>query len=359
VEALIQTDRELGFELFRPPLMRMTLVRLEANLYQFIWSFHLMLLDGWSVPLILKDLIAYYDGLRRDQVVELEQPIRYGDYIDWLQKQSRDQAEAYWRQSLAGFNRPTSLGDDRLSPAIPDERAEYGEKTTLLEEAETGALRSFAGRRKLTLNTLIQGAWALLLSRRSGADDVIFGSVVSGRPVDFPGIGSAVGMFLNTLPARIRVVPDSQLLPWLEALQTQQTEARRFEFCSLVDIQGWSEVPRGQPLFESVLIFQNIPINVSLSESEGLRLVDMISTEKTNYPLTVIVYPAPRLLIKIVYNRSRFDDATIGRMMERLHRTLIEMTADPEASLSSLLSTRAEAERRLLINSFNQALESF
>ena len=359
VEALIQTDRELGFELFRPPLMRMTLVRLEANLYQFIWSFHLMLLDGWSVPLILKDLIAYYDGLRRDQVVELEQPIRYGDYIDWLQKQSRDQAEAYWRQSLAGFNRSTSLGDDRLSPAIPDERAEYGEKTILLEEAETSALRSFAGRRKLTLNTLIQGAWALLLSRRSGADDVIFGSVVSGRPVDFPGIGSAVGMFLNTLPARIRVVPDSRLLPWLEALQTQQTEARRFEFCSLVDIQGWSEVPRGQPLFESVLIFQNIPINVSLSESEGLRLVDMRSTEKTNYPLTVIVYPAPRLLIKIVYNRSRFDDATIGRMMERLHRALIEMTAAPEASLSSLLSTRAEAERRLLINSFNQTLENF
>jgi len=155
------------------------------------------------------------------------------------------------------------------------------------------------------------------------------------------------------------VSPDSLLLPWLEALQTQQAEARRFEFCSLVDIQGWSEVPRGQPLFESVLIFQNISIDVSLSESEGLRLVEMISTEKTNYPLAIIVEPGLRLRLKIVYNRGRFDDATIDRLIDHLHRSLTEMTTDPGACLASVLSTHTEAERKRLINSFNQALESF
>src|SRR5262249_3915273 len=202
VEALVQADQELGFDLFTPPLMRVTLIRLEADLYQLIWSFHLILLDGWSVPLILKDLIAFYDGIRHAQMVELEPPIRYVDYIDWLQKQHRDQAEASWRQSLAGFVRSTSLGDDRSSLTISDEQADYGERTLLMEEAATAALRSLAGRRKLTLNTLIQGAWSLLLSRRSGSGDVVFGSVVSGRPSDFSGIDSAVGMFLNTLPVR-------------------------------------------------------------------------------------------------------------------------------------------------------------
>jgi len=358
LDALLRADYQRGFDLAQAPLMRVALVRMEPDVFEFIWSFHLMLMDGWSVPIIFKELLAFYHGFRAAEPVELEQPIRYRDYVDWLQGQSQDQAETYWRQSLAGFAHPTSLGFDRVPLTGEAELGGYGEKSLLVDHATTTALRDFAGRHKLTLNTLMQGAWALLLSRRSGDDDVVFGSVVSGRAADFPGVESAVGVFVNALPVRVRMPQESPLASWLEDLQTQQAEARRFEFSSLVTIQGWSEVPRGQPLFDSVLIFQNIPRDINLSESEGLRVVGIRSTERSNLPLALVVEPGSQLLLNIVYQHSRLDEVTIGRILETLHRILIQMANDSQATLS-VLSTHAQAERSLLINSFNQSLTGF
>src|SRR6185369_6980065 len=140
-----------------------------------------------------------------------------------------------------------------------------------------------------TLNTVIQGAWALVLGRRSGTDDVVFGSVVSGRTANFPGIDSVVGVFVNALPVRARI-SDGPLAPWLTELQRQQAEARRFEYTSLTSIQGWSDVPRGQPLFDSALVFQNIPTDIGL-ESEGVGVVSVKSTERSNLPLALVVEP--------------------------------------------------------------------
>ncbi|MET0647237.1 MAG: amino acid adenylation domain-containing protein [Pyrinomonadaceae bacterium] len=353
---LLAEDAAKGFELREPPLMRLTLVRLEDDLYKFVWSFHLMLLDGWSVPVILEELLALYEEERGGRPAGLEPPPRYRDYVEWLQGQCVEQAEAHWRRALAGFAAPTPLGTDRAVPGEAGGAEGYAETISEMNEAATERLRAVAAGHKLTLNTFIQGAWALLLSRRSGTGDVLFGGVVSGRPADFPRIDSAVGMFLNTLPVRVRITPESPVLPWLASLQERQAEARRFEFCSLVDVQGWGEVPRGLPLFESVLIFQNIPVDVTMPESEGLRLVGMTSTERTNYPLTLVVTPGARLNFKLVYDHDRFDDTTAERVMELLRHTLDEMAADPEATISSVLSARAEAERRRLIDSFNQSL---
>lgn len=355
METLLHDGREKGFDLTRAPLLRVILIRLEDDLYQFTWNFHLMLLDGWSSSLVFGELVSIYDALRRNQPIALEPPLPYGNYIQWLQQQDQNKAEAYWRQTLQGFTTPTAIAD-RALVETPDELENYAEETLLLAESETAALRSFVGLHQLTLNTLIQGAWALLLSRRSGADDVVFGSVVSGRPTDYPGVESTVGLFINTLPVRVRVPSDAVLLSWLKRLQEQQAESRSFEFSPLVEIQGWSGVPRGQHLFESVLIFQNIPLSISLSEPVSkLRVVGMKSIERTNYPLTVVVEPGPRLLIKIVYNCRRFDAVTVTRLIEHFQRLLTNMIADPEDSLLSL-STNTAAERTVLITGFNQSL---
>jgi amino acid adenylation domain-containing protein len=357
VEALLRADYEFGFDLKQAPLTRVTIVRRNPDVYEFIWTFHLLLMDGWSVPILFNELLALYHAFRTGEAAQLDEPIPYSAYIEWLQQQPLDQAEAYWRHTLAGFSSPTSLGFDRTESTGAPEETRYKEQGLVLDEQSSNVVRSFAAQHRLTLNTLIQGAWALLLSRRSGTDDVVFGSVVSGRAADFPGIDSAVGVFVNAIPARVRIPGDGEVAPWLEDLQKQQVEARRFEFCSLVDIQGWSEVPRQQPLFESALIFQNIPSDVSLPESEGVSVVSISSTERSNLPLALIVEPATQLRFRIVYQSNRFEEPTIARILQKLQRTLIEIASGSNVALSSLAS--ADVERKLLVDSFNQSLATF
>lgn len=354
---LLSSDYERGFDVQRAPLTRVTLVRTETDLYEFIWSFHLLLMDGWSMQVILRELLALYHGLCTGQPVELPPPMPYREFVKWLKQQPEKDAELYWRKTLNGFTSPTRLGFDRTpSPDVP-ERPHFIEKVVLLDEATSNSVRAFAQRHRLTLNTVIQGAWALLLSRRSGTNDVLFGSVVAGRSAVITGIDSAVGVFVNALPARVRVPLDGQVVPWLREVQRQQAEARRFEFCSLVRIQGWSEVPRTQPLFESVLTFQNFPVLASIPESANIKVVGVSLVERNNVPLSLVVEPGAQFLFRTIYMGSRFDDSTVVRILENFQRLLIELTSNSDAVLSTI-SSQVDTERQLLIDSFNQSLAS-
>jgi len=258
---------------------------------------------------------------------------------------------------LTGFIRPTPLNFDRTPPPDVPEQPDFKEKIVLLDEINSENLRSFATQHRLTLNTIIQSAWALFLSRRSGNNDVLFASVVSGRSAVIPRIDSAVGVFVNALPARVRVPVEGQVVAWLKEVQKQQVEARRFEFCSLVRIQAWSEVPRSEPLFQSVVIFQNFPTMVTMPESSTVKVVGVSLIERNNVPLALVVEPGTRFHFRIVYMGSRFDDATIDRMLENFQRILIELTTNSDAALSSI-SYQVHTERQLLIESFNQSLAS-
>jgi surfactin family lipopeptide synthetase C len=357
LDGFLRSDFQSGFDLQRAPLMRITLIRTETDLYEFIWSFHLLLMDGWSMQVMLRELLALYHGIVSAQPVDLPPPIPYRDFIRWLQRQSEEDAEAYWRKTLTGFIRPTPLNFDRTPPPDVPEQPDFKEKIVLLDEINSENLRSFATQHRLTLNTIIQSAWALFLSRRSGNNDVLFASVVSGRSAVIPRIDSAVGVFVNALPARVRVPVEGQVVAWLKEVQKQQVEARRFEFCSLVRIQAWSEVPRSEPLFQSVVIFQNFPTMVTMPESSTVKVVGVSLIERNNVPLALVVEPGTRFHFRIVYMGSRFDDATIDRMLENFQRILIELTTNSDAALSSI-SYQVHTERQLLIESFNQSLAS-
>jgi amino acid adenylation domain-containing protein len=356
-EDILREDRERGFDLSKAPLMRLILIRQDADIYIFYWSFHMLLVDGWSLQVLLKEALTVYDAVRTGGMVELGPPSPYADYIEWLQRQDYGEAEAYWRRTLAGVTSPAPLRSDRLAIGMADQQEDYGEKSIYLEVDETAILRSFATGHGLTVNTLMQGVWALLLSRWSNTEDVVFGSVVSGRPGDLPGVESTVGMFVNTVPVRVRIMPTLSLLPWLKALQSQQAEARRFEFCSVVDVRRWSGLRPGESLFETILVFQNIPTDEFLSEpSRRLRLVNSKSAERTNYPLTVEVRPGARWQVKVVYDNRRFDESTIDMKLDQIRGLLMGMTSDSEAPLGSL-STSTETERTQLIGAFNLSLE--
>jgi Condensation domain len=358
LDAFLEKDFQSGFDLQRAPLMRITLIRTQKDTYEFIWAFHLLLMDGWSMQVMLCELLALYHGIVSGQPVQLPPPIPYRDFIKWLQQQSEADAEVHWRKTLAGFTRPTPLNFDRTPAPGAPERPNFKEKIVYLDERNSENLRAFSTQHRLTLNTIIQGAWALFLSRRSGMTDVLFASVVSGRSAVIPRIDSAVGVFVNALPARVRVPVDGQIVPWLKEVQKSQAESRLFEFCSLVRIQSWSEVPRSQPLFESVVIFQNLPRMVDMPDSSAaVQVVGVHLIERNNVPLALVVEPGDRFHFRIVYMGSRFDDATIDRMLENFQKIIIDLTNNSDAALASI-SYQVDTERQLLIDSFNQSLAS-
>ncbi|MEG4083317.1 amino acid adenylation domain-containing protein [Microcoleus sp. POL10_C6] len=349
LETFLKSDRDRGFDMRQPPLMRMTLIKLAKDTYYFIWSHHHLLLDGWSNPAILTEVFDFYQAELNGEQLSLPRPRPYRDYIVWIQQQNLSEAESFWRQRLQGFTAPTPMPIERDFGAAAGEESDR-EQQILLSVATTAALRSLARQQQLTLNTLVQGAWGLLLSHYSGEEDVIFGTVVSGRPPDLAGVESMVGMFVNTQPARVKIRQKDSLLSWLKQLQDRQIEARQYEYSPLVEVQRWSEVSRGLPLFDSLVVFENYPLESSLQKRvKNLEIESVLSFEKTNYALTLTVVPGEELALKIGYNSNRFEDSAIARMLGHLQNLLEGMAANPERKLSELPLLSAAERQQLLV----------
>jgi amino acid adenylation domain-containing protein len=350
LDALLQADQARGFDLMRAPLMRLQLIRMTDDTYQFIWSFHHLLLDGWSISLIFKEVVACYTAFSRGQDPKLESRRPYREYIAWLQQQDLAQAELFWHQALKGFFAPTLLTVDRPHHVGANHQT-YANHQIALSAPSTATLMSFARAHQLTLSTLVQGAWALLLNRYSGEEDVVFGVVVSGRDIALAEAESMVGLFVNTLPARVRVLPDAALLPWLQAFQDQQIEARQYEHSPLVQIQRWSEVHRGQPLFESLVTFENYPAGgLALQSGTGdVAIYNAQIIERTNYPLTISVIPGDELVLKFMYDTGRFDTAAIGRLAGHFRTLLESMMDEPQQRLADLVLLTAVERQQILV----------
>jgi amino acid adenylation domain-containing protein len=351
LNSYLQVDRQRGFQLTDAPLMRLALFRVAEADYQCVWTFHHVLLDGRSFPILFKELFAFYEAFCQGEDLQLEQPRPYQDYIDWLGKQDFALAENFWRSTLRGFTATTPLSVDRVHQLeVSEAESGYGVQDVRLSETVTSALQSVAQQHQLTFNTLVQGAWALLLSRYSGEEDVVFGATRACRRSAVEGAESMVGLLINTLPVRVRVPNEMPLIPWLQELRTQWIALRDYEHTPLVEIQGWSDIPAGQQLFESILVFENYQLNSTLQaqggnwENREFRLL-----ERTNYPLTVAGYLEPSFLLKIGYDRRRFDDATITRMLGHLKTLLEGMSANPEQQLMDLPLLTAPEQHQLLV----------
>jgi amino acid adenylation domain-containing protein/non-ribosomal peptide synthase protein (TIGR01720 family) len=351
--AFLQAERERGFELDKAPLMRCTLIRVADNTYQFILSHHHLLMDGWCLPIVLKEVWAFYQAFDRGENLYLNPPPPYRNYIAWLRQQDSEASQKFWRSTLAGFTAPTPLIVDKLVGNLSEQKAIYDEQNFKLSASLTDALKELARQNHLTLNTLVQGAWALLLSRYSGELDVVFGATVSGRSPALLGVESMVGLFINTLPVRVQVSPETELLSWLKQLQVSQVEREQYSYSSLVEIQGVSDVPRILPLFNSIVVFENYPVDSSLLEGKGsVEISNVRGFERTNYPLTVVVVPDKELSIQISYDTSRFDGNTISRMLGHLQTILEAIVANPKVQISKL-PMLTEAERQQLLVEWN------
>ncbi|RKH15659.1 non-ribosomal peptide synthetase, partial [Corallococcus sp. CA047B] len=352
--ARLEADQREGFNLSAAPLLRFTLVKCGPALTRCMLSYHHLVMDGWSLPVCMRELFLTYDALSRGEEPQLDPARPYRDYIGWLSKQDRAQAERFWRERLAGFHAATPLAADR--PAGHGSEVEaYGTRSLRPGAALSGRLATFTRQHQVTLSTLVQGAWALTLGRHSGQEDVAFGTVVSGRPPSLPGVDGMLGTFINTQVSRVRLPSDTSVLSWLKALQAEQFAARDYEYVSLVDVQGWSDVPRGQPLFESLVIFENLPRRGLASEMTARLPVDGFARThaRTGYPLSFVVLPdATDLELQLTYDEARFDAATVQRMLGHVATVLESIVGAPEARLADV-SLLTPEERQQVLHAWN------
>jgi amino acid adenylation domain-containing protein/FkbM family methyltransferase len=353
LEAYIEADRRDGFALDEAPLMRLALFRVADADYRFIWTFHHALIDGRSCLILSREFQSLYEGFCRDHEPVLREPRPYRDYIDWLGKRDFRAAENFWRSLLKGFVAPTALALERVQPAPAREEENYARQEARLSRASTEALQSFARRHDLTPNTLMLAAWALLLGRYSGTDDVVFGATRAARHDTLPGVESMVGLFINTLPVRIRLPAAMPLIAWLRDIRAQWIDVRPHEHTALLKVRDWSEVPAGAPLFETLLVFENYLLNTTLQRQGGAwekRNVRLHA--QTNYPITMAGYLEPELLLVLAYDRRRFDGDAMARMLGHFRNLLEGIVADPERRLSEI-AMLSESERRQLLVEWN------
>ncbi|HEX2271309.1 MAG TPA: condensation domain-containing protein, partial [Pyrinomonadaceae bacterium] len=351
LSALLENERRRGFELSVAPLMRLKLVQLGDESYRLIWTHHHLLLDGWSIAILLREIFIDYEKLKHG--IDEPPPAReYRDYIAWLRQQDTAHAESFWRAYLEGFRAPTPLSVDH-APADAAREPDTQRFRVRLSKDKTGRLSAFARQQQLTLNTLVQGAWALLLGRYSRERDVVYGATVAGRPADFAGIEQMVGLFINTLPVRVRLPDEMRVIDWLRKLQTDQSNSREYEHSPLAELQTLSEVPRGAPLFESLLVFENYPLDAHIfGSNESLRASNIRWFDQTNYALTLVATPGEELSFEIFYDGHRLANDVVQRMLGHLQTILASFIVDPSQRLACV-PVITDDERTVLLSQWN------
>lgn len=356
LKALLEADRRRGFDLTIAPLMRLILIRLSERSYKLIWSSYHLVLDAWCLSILLKEVMASYEAFRSGCDPVLPKAPAYRDYIAWLKRLDFSKSEEFWRQNLFGFKEPTTLPVKLASEISSTAHRDYEQREVRMSEEDTSALSQLAVKHHLTLNTILQGAWALLLSYHSGKDDVVFGTVVSGRPSNLKNCESMVGLFINSLPVRIKAQRSASLIPFLKEVQDQLLRLREFEDTPLINIQRWSEVPNGSNLFDSLLVFLNI-LDLSKEATGSLEIADPYSTGRSNYPLAVRVKTGPRLGLEALYDADRIGAQDVGAMLDNLEAILRAMVARPDCLLLDIARSLDEKKTEVIEKRFAPKLD--
>src|SRR5690606_8068502 len=326
-------DRAREFRLADAPPVRAGLVRLAGGRVVVVWTFHHLLLDKWSLPLVLSDVFAAYAG----EALPRRRP--FADHLEWLSGRDTESGLAYWRRVLEGVEGPTALPYDQAPRDVRTARSTARLPRELSVE-QTRRLRDFARSRRITLNTLVQGAWALVLSAWSGQRDVVFGATTSGRRAEVAGMDSAVGLFINTLPVRVGVEPGVPVVRWLRALQEAQLEAREYDHVPLHRIQA-ETLGAQTPLFDSLVVFENYPVDTEAARAHGITVERVDADEATNYPLTLAAYDGDHIRLLLGHDPSAFHTDTAHRLLSDLVDVLAGLAADPDAPLGRLRRTTA------------------
>ncbi|AME05064.1 non-ribosomal peptide synthetase [Bacillus siamensis] len=343
-------DKDKGFDLQSDPLMRVSILKKAPERYVCIWSHHHIVMDGWCFGIVMKEFLMIYQSLGDGRLPSLEPVQPYGKYIKWLMKQDRKEAESFWKTRLADLEQTASLPKKSAEPNGELEQAVF-----TISEEQTNELKNIAARAGATLNTVFQALWGILLQRVSRCEDAVFGSVVSGRPSDLAGVEKMVGLFINTIPVRVKSGSFS-FLELVRHLQQETLQAEAYSYYPLYDIQAQS--PLKQALFDHIIVFENVPAqreieNVSQAGSFDFAVEDFTMEEVTNYGCSVKVIPGSSLYIRLNFDTGIYDRVFMKKIETFLRHMMKSVISDPEMSASEIALLDA-CEARNMLDAFNR-----
>jgi amino acid adenylation domain-containing protein len=337
LEELLSEDRALGFDLARPPLLRFTLIRLELRRHRLVLTNHHILMDGWSLPILLEELFTLYaDG----NDTRLPAAVPYRDYLAWLAAQDQRLARTAWRELLSGVDEPTLV-----APAVPSGWRPTAPRRVVrqLPEGLSTTLTQLAREQGLTLNTLVQGAVAVVLGLLTGRHDVVFGSTVAGRPPQLPGVRRMVGLFINTVPVRCGWARTEPVVAALSRLQDDQSRMAAHHHLSLTAIHESAGL---RELFDTVVVVENYPTEGRAEPAPGLTVVPVSGEDASHYPLMLVVVPGARLTLRLDYQPDLLGQDEVEQIAELLAQVFTEIAADPRQPMGNLAGvTPAERAR--------------
>ncbi|WP_433337022.1 amino acid adenylation domain-containing protein [Spirillospora sp. CA-294931] len=325
--AVAARERARPFDPARPPLLRFVLIRLAGDLHRLVFTNHHLLLDGWSTPVLQTELFALY--LAGGDDTGLPRVTPYKSYLAWLARQDRAAAERAWAAALDGVDEPTLVGPPAAATAATAVvRRE-------LDAALTSALTARARAQGVTLNTVVQLAWALLLGRRTGRADVVFGAAVSGRPPELPGVERMIGLFINTIPIRVRLRPGDTVADALARLQREQADLLAHHHLGLTDIQ---RLTPAATLFDTITVLENYPFDPDAAATDlgGLTVRGVGGHDATHYPLTFAAVPGERLSLRVDHRTDLFSGDEAGALADDLVRILTDLAHRPDAPLAAI-----------------------
>jgi amino acid adenylation domain-containing protein len=343
----MEAERRRGIALDRAPLLRVALFRTAEDSHIFLLTAHHLLMDGWSLPLLLGELTECHEALRHGRDPQLPPARPYGEYIAWLGSRDPAASERFWRSRLAGVSLPMPPGETDDAPGDGAAVRGWASEEAILGREETSALRAALRRNGTTWSTLLEGLWALLLSRYTGERDVVFGRTVSGRPAELPGVERMVGLFIRTVPARVEVRPEKLFWPWLGEIQTLRLEQGPYEFATVTQIQQWIGLPAAVPLFESILVVENYPSASpgTNGSGPGLELREgRFNGAHTAFPLTILAQPDDELRIRITFDRARTSASEVGKIRRHLVALLRAVSLDAKPSVAALAAVVAAGD---------------
>ncbi|MGD7061266.1 non-ribosomal peptide synthetase [Bacillus altitudinis] len=343
IDRFKQKDQLRGFDLSKDLLMRASVFQTGPSSYRWIWSYHHILLDGWCFGLVVQELFAIYHALLHDIPYRLEPVKPYKEYIHWLEKQDKQASLEYWTQSLAGFEGQSTFKEQRKQT----NEHELGEIEWAMSKEETAALSELALQQNATLSSALQSIWSILLSRYQRSNDVLFGTVVSGRPADLAGVDRMVGLFINVIPRRIQLTDQMTFRSLLSETQQQSLAAEPHQYIPIYDIQAKAGQ---QQLIDHIVVFENVPA-AKKDEQEsllGFTVEDMNVYEKSNYDLNLLASPGEQLQLKLAFNQRAFDPVFVRKLKDQLTLLIKGTIKHPDQSVHTLtLVTKQEKQRML------------
>lgn len=342
-------DKEKEFNLSKDLPIRSTVIKKGDHNYIWIWSYHHILFDGWCFGTIVNELFQIYHALFHNKTYSLPPVKPYKEYIHWLEQQDKQKSLQYWNQYLDEFEGQTTFTELRKKSTgkvfLPEE------VVFTLEEGQSAAFAEMAGNLQVTLSTALQTVWAVLLSRYQRTNDIIFGTVVSGRPSEIEGVEKMVGLFINAVPNRIRFSNETTFAQCLSAVQQQSLESEAHHYIPLYDIQSKAELP---DLIDHLVVFENYPIqqsgNVNQKEQLGFSIEDTNIFEKSNYDFNLIASPGKEMTFKLAFNANVFDRAFVNRVKDQLYTIIEQVCRDPEKKMRDIQVVSNKEKQHLLKN---------